>query len=776
MTPVSRTTLPIPEPPPTGPTPVDAREASYAPLEPLRPPAGAPNVLIVLIDDMGFGATSAFGGPCDMPVAERLAAGGLRYTRMHTTALCSPTRQALLTGRNHHSVNMGGIVEVATAVPGYTSIRPDSAAPLAQTLRMNGYSTAAFGKWHQTPAWETSVSGPFDRWPTGDGFEHFYGFIAAETNQWAPTLVEGTTPVEPPDDPDYHLSADLADRTIGFVRQQQAMTPDKPFFAYLAFGATHAPHHAPAEWIERYRGRFDDGYDAQRERTFARQQALGVVPGDCRLTPRPDDIPSWEDLSDDQRTVSARLMEAYAGFASHTDHQVGRVVDALAEMDLLDDTLIFYVLGDNGASGEAGVEGSFNSNAMNNQIPMSAEDILPGLDQIGGPYASNYYPAGWAHAMNTPYQWTKIIASHYGGTRTGTVVHWPAAIADGGGARAQWHHVIDIAPTVLEAAGIPHPVSVNGVQQQPIEGTSMLGTFADADAPERRTTQYFEIAGNRAIYHDGWVACTKHSGPWAVAGEELPAFTDDVWELYAPDDWSQAEDLARENPERLRRLQDQFVIEAAKYHVFPLDDRKYERLNPDIAGRPQLVGDRTSVTLWPGMSHLNENTVPNVKNKSFAVEASLTAPEGGGEGAIIAQGGRFGGWCVYLSGGVPVYCHNWVGLEHHVVRAGAPLEPGEHVLRFEFAYDGGGVGQGGTGRLLLDGEPVGEGRIERTVPLMFSYDDPTDIGLDSGAPVVEDYATPQGRCTAAIAWVRIEVGEDAHDDPEARTRAVMARH
>lgn len=775
---LARTSLPIPSishgPAPT----LDARDATAPdPIVPLRPPAGAPNVLIILVDDMGFGASSAFGGPCQMPNAERLANAGLRYNRFHTTALCSPSRQALLTGRNHHSVNMGAITELATSFPGNTTIRPDSAATLAQTLRLNGYSTAAFGKMHQTPVWETSVSGPFDRWPTGEGFDRFYGFVGAESNQYVPALIDGTQPIEPPRTPEegYHLSEDLTDQCITWIRQQQALTPDKPFFAYLAFGATHGPHHVPSAWIAKNKGKFDQGWDQVREQTLARQKELGIVPQACELTPRPDELRAWDDLSADEKRVAAHFMEVYAAYAEHTDAQAGRVLDALAQYGVLDNTLVFCILGDNGASAEGGPIGTLNELATVNDVFMTVDEILPDLDTAGGPLAYNHFPHGWAHAMDTPYQWVKAMASHYGGTRTGMVVHWPGGIDAKGEVRPQFTHVIDIVPTILEAAQLPQPAFVNGIEQQPIEGTSLVYSFGSADAPERHDTQYFEIQGYRAIYHQGWVACTHHGTNFFTNAPATP-FLEDVWELYAPDDWSQRHDLAAKQPEKLEELKTLFLIEAARYHVFPLDDRTYERFDSDRAGRPDLMRGRTSMTLYPGMTHLNENTVPNIKNKSFSVTAQMTVPDSGANGAIIAQGGRFGGWCLYLLGGVPAYCHNYLNLDHQYVRGSAPIAPGDHTLRFEFAYDGDGVGKGGTGTLLVDGETVGSGRIEKTIPNVFSADDFMDIGKDTGAPVTEDYDSPNGVFTGTIASVTIDIGQDVHEDPAGMIRAKTALH
>jgi arylsulfatase A-like enzyme len=541
-----RTVLPTPDRHFPGLVTYDAKDpdTTFPPIRPLRPPAGAPNVLVVLLDDVGFGASSAFGGPCSTPTAERLAAGGLRYTRFHTTALCSPTRAALLSGRNHHAVGMGGITEIATSAPGYSSVRPNSCAPLAETLRLNGFATAQFGKCHEVPVWETSPVGPFDRWPSpGNGFQHFYGFIGGATNQYYPALHQGTAAVEPDRTPEqgYHLMSDLADRTIAWVRQQKALTPDQPFFVYFAPGATHVPHHVPKEWADRYKGKFDQGWDALREQTFARQKELGVIPADCELTARHQEIPAWDDMPAELKPVLARQMENYAGFLEYTDHHVGRLIDALADLDVLDNTLVYYIIGDNGASAEGTLTGTFNGMIGPNggDDLQSTQFLLDRIDKIGGPESYPHYAVGWAHAMCSPYQWTKQVASHWGGTRNGTVVHWPRGIQARGQIRHQFHHVIDVAPTVLEATGLPEPEQVHGVTQDPMHGVSMAYSFDHADAPERRETQYFEMFCNRGIYHKGWSAVTKHRTPWNFSHIETP-FDDDVWELYDGSvDWTQ---------------------------------------------------------------------------------------------------------------------------------------------------------------------------------------------------------------------------------------------
>ena len=782
---MDRSILPIPDTAYAGPVYDDAKDprAVFEPIVPVRPPEGAPNVLVILLDDVGFGAASAFGGPCRTPTAERLAGNGLSFSRFHTTALCAPTRQALLTGRNHHAVGMGAITEIATSAPGYTSVRPQSTAPLAEVLRLNGFATAQFGKCHEVPVWQTSPVGPFEAWPTGGGgFEHFFGFLGGETNQYAPALYSGTTPIEQSASAEegYHFTEDMTDRAIAWVRQHSALTPDKPFFMYYAPGATHAPHHVPLEWADRYRGEFDDGWDVLRARTFEQQKRRGVVPEDAELTARHDEIPAWDDMAPELKPVLARQMEVYAGFLEHTDHHIGRLVDALDGLGALDNTLVFYIIGDNGASAEGHINGSFNEYLFfNGAAALETPEFMSArIDQFGTPEAYNHFSVGWAHAMDTPYQWTKQVASHWGGTRNGTVVHWPQGISSTG-VRHQFHHVIDIAPTVLDVAGIPHPERVNGAEQTPIHGVSMRYTFDDAEALDRHTTQYFEIGGNRGIYHEGWTAVTKHATPW-IAMAELPAFVDDVWELYAPDDWTQADDLAERMPERLRDLQALFLVEARKYNVLPLDDRRVERFDATIAGRPTLIHGRKQI-LYGGMSRLTEATVLNIKNISHAVAADVEVPEGGAEGVIIAQGGAFGGWSLYLRhDGVPVYCYNLMGLQVTKVAGSEPLPDGSHRVVMAFAYDGGGPGRGGDISLSVDGQTVAEGRLERTVPLVFSLDETCDVGRDGGLPVSDDYRAEDSEFTGTVTSVLIELAEGAEDfghliDPQLRLSAALAR-
>jgi arylsulfatase len=780
-----RLRLPIADRPYDGPVTVDAKdpESKFPPIEPLRPPPGAPNVLIVLLDDVGFAASSAFGGPVNTPTAERLAGNGLKYNRFHTTALCSPTRAALLSGRNHHVVGMGGITEIATSAPGYSSLRPNTCAPLAETLKLNGYSTAQFGKCHEVPVWQTSPMGPFDNWPSGGGgFEYFYGFIGGETNQYAPAIYHNTTPIEPDRTPEegYHFTEDMTDRAIDWVRQQKALMADKPFFMYFAPGATHAPHHVPKEWSDRYRGQFDDGWDTLRERTIARQKELGIVPPDSELTARPDEIPGWDDMPDSMRPILARQMEVYAGFLEHTDYHVGRLVDALEDLGVLEDTLVYYIIGDNGASAEGTPNGTFNEMMTLNGVSgiETPEFLMARIDEFGTPSAYNHYAVGWAHALDTPYQWTKQVASHWGGTRNGTIVHWPRGFQARGEIRSQFSHVIDIAATVLDCAGLPEPKEVHGVDQVPIQGRTMRPTFDDPSAPEHRTTQYFEMFVNRGIYHEGWTAVTRHSTPWIMA--PLPPLEEDVWELYGPDDWSQAHDLAGEQPERLEQLKALFLEEARKNQVLPLDDRRVERFNSDLAGRPSLVRG-TSQLLFGGMGRLSENSVVNIKNKSHAVTAQFDVPDGvTPHGVLISQGGAFGGWALYVIDGRPVYCYNLFGLQRFKVRGETPIGSGEHQVRVEFAYDGGGLAKGGQATLFLDGQQVGQGRVEQTQPMAFSADETTDLGTDSATPVSDDYGPHDSTFNGRVKWVQIDLGDDAQDadhliSPEERLRVAMAR-
>ena len=754
-----RTALPIPEPQYPHSTVLDARNATPPERFEVKAPNGAPNVLIVLIDDMGFGQSSAFGGPISMKTVERLAQNGLRYNQFHTTALSSPTRAALLTGRNHHMVNTGSIMETATAFPGNTGQRPDSVAPLAAMLRYNGYTTAAFGKSHETAAWEVSPSGPTDRWPTRCGFDKFYGFMGGETNQWSPAIYEGMTKIEVPKDPNYHLMTDMTNQAIKWMQSVKSLTPDKPFFIYFAPGATHAPHHVPKEWIAKYRGKFDQGWDKLREDTLARQIKLGVVPPDTKLAPKPAVIKDWDKLTPDEKKLFARQMEVYAGFGEYADTEIGRLVDAVKDMGQLDNTLIFYIVGDNGASAEGGMNGLFNEMTYFNGVQESVQDVLKHYDELGGPSTYSHYAAGWAVAGDTPFAWTKQVASNYGGTRNGMVVYWPKKVQAKGEVRSQWHHVIDIAPTILEAAGLPEPKVVNGVPQTPIEGVSMMYSFNDAHALDHHLTQYFEMFGNRAVYRDGWLAGTVHKVPWEA--KVRGALENDTWELYdTRNDFSLANDLAAKEPAKLKEMQDLFMDEAVKYNVLPIDDRLLERLNPALCGRPDLMAGRTSLTVYEGMAGMSENVFINTKNRSHTITAEVVIPKGGGKGVILAQAGRFGGWSLYFKNGIPTYTYNFLGLQQFTVSAKKPLPAGKATLRYEFAYDGGGLGKGGTGSILVNGTKVAEGRIDKTQPLAFSGDEGGDVGEDGETPVVADYGIPAPyKFTGKIEKVTIDLLE-----------------
>jgi arylsulfatase len=765
---VDRTVLPI-QPPKLQPiTALDARSVQPPPFFRVEAPAGAPNVVIVLIDDMGFGVPGSFGGPVPMPTLDRLAKEGLRFNNFHTTALCSPTRAAIKSGRNHHVNNMGFITEMATAFPGQTGQIPDSVAPLAEMLRLNGYSTAAFGKWHELATWETSVSGPYDRWPTvGGGFDKFYGFLGGETNQWAPLVYDGVTRVELPDDPGYHFLTDMTDQAIAWVRYQKAITPGKPFFVYYAPGATHAPHHVPKEWIARWKGKFDAGWDQLRTETLARQIELGVVPAGTKLAPKPEAIQDWAALSADEKRLFAHQAEVYAAYADMTDHEVGRLVDALDQAGELDDTLIFYIAGDNGASAEGGMNGLFNEYSYFNGLAETVPEMLAHVESWGDPSTYPHMAAGWAVAFDTPFTWTKQVASSFGGTRNGLVVHWPKGIRAKGELRTQFHHVIDVAPTVLEAAKLPEPKRVNGTPQVPIEGVSMRYAFDDAKARDRHTTQYFEISGNRAIYHDGWLAGTVHRAPWET--KPRAALESDVWELYdVRSDWSLASDLAAQQPAKLKELQTLFLREAERYQVLPLDDRSLERANAAAAGRPDLMAGRTSITLAEGMAGMQENVFLNVKNKSLVITAEVEIPRGGGQGTILAQGGRFGGWSLYIDGGKPGYAYNFLGIQRTAVASPAALPAGKATIELDFAYDGGGLAKGGLATLSVNGKQVAQGRIEHTQPMIFSADETADVGVDLGTPVVESVgAEGRSRFNGKIPRVTVAVRDGSpHADAE----------
>lgn len=733
---MDRTMLPIAEPKPATFTELDARNAKAPPRFEVKSPSGAPNVVIVLIDDVGFGATSTFGGPIQTPTLEALAKNGLRFNNFHTTALCSPTRNALKTGRNHHTTNTGSIMETATAFPGNTGQIPNSVAPLAEMLRLNGYSTAAFGKWHETAAWETSVSGPFDRWPTHQGFDKFYGFIGGETDQWYPLVYDGVIKIDPPKTKNYHFTVDMTNQAINWVKAQQSMTPDKPFFVYYATGAVHAPHHVPKEWADKYKGKFDKGWDAVRAETVERQKAIGVIPANTALGERPKDLVAWDTLPSEHRRLFARQAEVFAGFLEQTDHEIGRFKQTLADMGELDNTLFIYIAGDNGTSAEGGFVGMYNEMTYFNGVAEKVEDLIPLIDKWGGPDTFPHMAAAWAVAFDAPFSWTKQVASDFGGTRNGVIFHWPKGIKEKGGLRTQFSHVIDVVPTILEAAGLPQPKSVNGTVQTPIEGTSMLYAFDNANAPERHTTQYFEMFGNRGIYHDGWFARTLHRAPWQTSG--MKPLDTDVWDLYnAKEDFSLTRNLAAEKPEKLKELQALFMREAEKYHVLPIDDRTIERTNAVMAGRPDVLGARTSLTLYEGMQGMLENSFMNIKNRSSKITAKLDIPAGGASGAILSQGGKFGGWSLYMKDGKPAYTYNFLGLSRYTVASPTALPAGPATVVLDFVYDGGGPGKGGTATLSVNGKAVAEGRVEKTQPNIFSADETADVGIDNQTPVAQ---------------------------------------
>jgi len=754
---LDRTVLPIPEPTPPECTELDVRNVKPPPRFEVKAPEAAPNVLLVLVDDLGFAGTSAFGGPVPTPTFDRLASGGLRYNNFHTTAVCSPTRAALKSGRNHHVCNMGGIIETGTAFPGNTGQIPDNVAPLAEMLRLNGYSTAAFGKWHELAAWEASMAGPFDRWPTHQGFDKFYGFLGGETNQWAPFIYDGVHPVELPDDPNYHFLTDMTDQAVAWIRYQKALTPDRPFFVYYAPGATHAPHHVPKERIAKYQGKFDKGWDKLRDEILAQQIENGTVPEGTGLAPKPEAIPDWDTLSADEKRLFTRQAEVFAAFVEMTDYEIGRVVKAIGETGELDNTLIILVYGDNGTSAEGGRNGMFSEMTYFNHVQETVPDMLKHIDHWGGPETYPHMAAGWAVMFDTPYQWTKQVASDHGGTKVGMAIHWPKGIKAKGQQRTQFHHVIDVAPTILEAAGLPEPKVVNGTPQRPMDGVSMVYSFNDADAKDRHVTQYFEMFGNRAIYHEGWFARTIHRAPWEM--QPRRALAEDIWELYdTRTDFSLVNDLAPENPTKLAELQTLFMKEAQKNNALPIDDRVVERVNAALAGRPDLMAGRTSLTLAEGMTGMTENVFLNIKNKSKTITAEIEVPESGAHGAVIVQGGRFGGWAIYVNDGVPAYDYNFLGLQRFTVASTEKLKPGKATLRFDFAYDGGGLGKGGMGTLYVNDGKVAEGRIERTQPMIFSADETADVGIDLATPVVEAIGSEaRSRFNGKINQVTIDV-------------------
>jgi len=748
---LDRTALPIKEPIRQTYKELDARNATPPARFNVTAPKGAPNVVLVLIDDMGFGVSEAFGGPVTTPTMDKLGDNGIKYNRFHTTSLCSPTRVALLTGYNHHSNNMGAIGEAATTFPGNTSVRPQTITPMAEVLRQNGYNTAAFGKYHETPPWEIAVSGPQDRWPTRSGFEKFYGFIGGETNQWSPLIYDGVTIVETPNDPNYHFTTDMTNQAVSWVRFQQALSPDKPFFIYFAPGATHAPHHVPKEWIEKYKGKFDQGWDKIREETLARQIKLGIVPAGTKLAPKSKDIKDWDKLSADEKKLFSRQMEVYAGFAEQTDHEVGRLLSAIEKLGVMDNTIVIFIAGDNGASAEGQMNGMYNEMTYFNGIQETVPDMLKHYDEWGSASTYPHFAAGWAVAMDAPFSYTKQIASDFGGTRNGMIIDWPAGFKAKGEIRSQFGHVIDIAPTIYEVTKIPAPKMVNGIQQDPIEGTSLAYTFNNAKAPEQHQVQYFEMFGNRGIYQNGWFARTVHRPAWKLK----PATTlqDDTWELYNTNqDFSLATDLAPKNTNKLKAMEDLFMKEAEKHHVLPIDDRLLERTNAEMMGRPTVMGNRNTVTYGEGMRGMGVDVFIDLRGKSYTITSEI-AVDGNGNGVIVCQGGRFGGFSFFLKDGKPVFSYNYLGLELTQVIADQPLKAGNYKLVYEFKSDG-GLGKGGLGRITVNDKKVAEKRIEKTQPGVFSVDDLADVGVDDGTHVA-DYGT-SSKFNGKIEYVTVE--------------------
>jgi arylsulfatase len=755
-----RSSLPLPDPTFKGTIGRTFADSQQDFPQPVSAPKGAPNIVLILLDDLGFGQPGTFGGPIPTPNLDRLAGEGLRYNRFHTTAICSPTRAALLTGRNHHQVANGTITELSTGFPGYNSVWPQATASIAKVLTGNGYSTAAWGKWHNTPDWETSPIGPFQHWPTGLGFEYWYGFHGGETSQWEPQLFRDEIPVEPARRPEqgYHLTEDLVDDAIAWMNRQQAIAPEKPFFAYFATGAAHAPLHVPKEWADRFKGQFDQGWDKVREETLERQKKLGLVPPDTKLTPRPKELEAWDSLSADAKKLYARHQEVFAGFVAHTDYHLGRLLDAIAALPDADNTLIIYIAGDNGPSAEGSITGTLNNMMTQNGVPDSVEAQLAKIDELGGPLHENHYPVGWAWAGSSPFQWMKRVPSHFGGTRNGMVVSWPKRIADKGGIRPQFHHVIDVAPTIFAAAGVTMPTQVNGIAQVPLAGVDMTYSFADAKAPGTRTTQYFETGGHRAIYQDGWVAASFHGVPWTLTGSI--GFENNVWELYNIDtDFSEAVDLAAQQPEKLKQLQAVFDQEAAKYGVFPLDDRFAER--GMIPERPSVVRGRTDFRYTAGTTRIPEGSAPPIYQRGHTITANIVVPASGAEGVIVAEGGSSGGYTLFVKDGKVHYEYNFFGKATYEVVSADRLPAGNVEIALDYEqkpFKRFVETTGGPATLRVNGKVVGAGMIENAVIGRFSATETLDIGVDLGATVSAEYREKAPFAfTGTIKDVRIEL-------------------
>ena len=743
------------------------------------PPKGAPNVLLIMTDDVGFGAPGTFGGVIPTPALDRIARMGLHYTQFHSTALCSPTRAALITGRNHHMDGFGVISELATGYPGYDSIIEKTNATIGEILKDNGYATSWFGKDHNTPAFLSSQAGPFDQWPIGMGFEYFYGFIGGDTSQWEPNLFRNTTPIYPyVDHPGWNLTTAMADDAVAYLKQLKEIAPGKPFFVYYVPGGAHAPHHPTPEWIAKFRGKFDMGWNALRDQIFANQKRLGVIPQDAQLTPWPKELSQWNTLSAVEKKLFARQAEVYAAYLAYTDYEIGRVIQAVDDMGELDNTLIFYISGDNGTSAEGTINGTPNEVAALNGVVLPAKDQLLFYPFWGSDKTYPHMAVGWAWAFDTPFKWTKQVASHFGGTRQGMAIAWPNRIKDAGGIRTQFHHIIDVMPTILEATGIPAPETVNGLKQNPIEGVSMVYTWdkANANAPSRRDTQYFEMAGNRAIYHEGWIASTTPATlPWVLGGGPPPdVMTGYKWELYdLRKDFTQFNDLAPKMPDKLHEMQGRFMAEAKKYHVLPLDNSTLTRL---VTPRPSLTAGRTLFTYSGELSGVPPGSAPSILDRSYKITADVDIPSGGAEGMIVTEGGRFGGFGFYLSKGVagmrrgrPVFLYNLLDFKR-IIWSGDELKPGRHTLVFDFKSDGNGLGSGGTGTLIVDGKAVDTKPIDHTIPFIFQWDEEFDVGMDNGTPVA--LLEVSVRCPVSLygkaEQVDLRVGTSKFDPPTAK--------
>lgn len=722
----------------------------------VKPPEGAPNILICLIDDMGYGASSAFGGPVPMPNAERMAKRGMRFNRFHTTSICAPTRAALLSGYNHHSANMGQITEVGTAYPGNLCTRPKDVTPVARILKDNGYNTAQFGKCHEAPNWETSPVGPFDHWPTYSGFEKFYGFMAAETSQIHPELFDGTTMLDTPEDPDYHLSEDLADQCCLWMQTQKALAPDKPFFTYFAPGATHVPHQVPQKYIDMFKGQFDEGWDAVRAKTHQNMLDMGIIPPGTDLAAKPKAIVDWDTLPEKEKELYRLQMEIYAGYGYHIDEQIGKIFDTMEDLGILDNTLVFYILGDNGASAEGHMHGVFNEMSSANGHEEDVDWIIEHKDWLGNDMSYGHYAAGWAIALDSPFTWAKQIASNFGGTRNGMIVHYPAKYEGKGECHDQFHHVIDVAPTILDIAGIPQPEYVDGIKQRPVEGVSMKYAMEDKDAKGTRDTQYFCIDANMGIYHEGWFAGALDKAPWE-SKSGIKSLDDSVWELYdLSRDFSCANDLAKEMPEKVEEMKKVFFAEAEKFNVLPIDNRGILRFNAALVGRPTLMGDRKEIKLTEGMVGLKENCFLNTKNTSFKITADVEVGDGHSDGVILSMGGRYGGFVLYVKDKIPVFCFNYLGFDRYYTR-GEALTCERNQIIADFQYDGGGLGKGGNVVLTVNNKEVGTGRVDQTMPLIIAVDESASVGLQRGTPVTEEYTAKDSKFKGKIFGVDVQI-------------------